>query len=218
MTTTPLETANTLALEGRFSQALAVLEQSRPTSALSGSWTVLRAELLERVGKFTQSLQLIDRFMKERGGSASERSACELTLGKIKWDQGETGPAIAHLQRAVALANKDNDLRRKCWANLSLLTCVADRTGRDAAAPIISEVRKDSIRLGDARIMSALHAFAAQMDAKRGLFRSALAQVRASRELLSAGPNLWLEALLEFTQSNIAVLRSEHAAALAARG
>jgi DNA-binding NtrC family response regulator len=62
--------------------------------------------------------------------------------------------------------------------------------------------------------MSALHAFAAQMDAKRGLFKSALAQVRASRELLVSRPNLWLEALLEYTQSNIAVLRSEHDIAL----
>ena len=129
-------------------------------------------------------------------------------------DEGETGPALAHLQRAVALASKDGNLRRKCWANLWLLTLVADRSGPDAAAPILSEIRKDVIQLGDARVMSALHAFAAQIDAKRGLFRSALAQVRASRDLLSAGPNLWLEALLEYTQSNIAVLRSEHDEAL----
>ena len=212
-TTSALDRAATLTLEGRFAQALAVLDQTRP-AAVSGPWTILRGELLERVGKFAQSKQLINGFLKGGRRSAGEQSACEFTLGKIKWDEGETGPALAHLQRAVALATKDGDLRRKCWANLWLLTLVADRSGPDAAAPILSEIRKDVIKLGDARVMSALHAFAAQMDAKRGLFRSALAQVRASRDLLTAGPNLWLEALLEYTQSNIAVLRSEHDAAL----
>src|SRR6185369_14023694 len=134
--------------------------------------------------------------------------------GKITWEEGDTESSQAHLQRAVALAAKANDLHRKCWANLWLLTLVADRTGPDAALPILSEIRSDVIKLGDSRLMSAFHAFAAQMDAKRGLFRSALLHVRASSELLRAAPNLWLEALLEYTQSNIAVLSSEHDAAL----
>src|SRR5262245_6820549 len=127
--TGPFDRATALALEGRFSQALAVLEQSRPTADILGPWTVLRADLLERVGKFSQAIQLIDRFMKDGRRSAGERSACEFTLGKIRCDQGEADLALGHLQRAVALAAKDNDFRRKCWANFWLLTLVADRSG-----------------------------------------------------------------------------------------
>jgi len=212
--TDTLDRATTLALEGRFSQALAILDENRPGPSLSGPWIALRGELLERVGRFTQSKVLLDEFLKAGRRSDSDRSSCEFTLGKISLNEGETELALAHFQRAVALASKANDLHRKCWANLWLLTLVSDRSGPDSAAPILSEIRKDAIQLGDAVVMSALHAFAAQMDAKRGLFKSALAQVRASSDLLAARPNLWLEAMLEYTQSNIAVLRSEHDLAL----
>src|SRR6185369_4655128 len=214
MSRTTLDSATSLTLEGRFTQALAVLNDSQATHGSLGAWSVLRADLLERVGKSSQARNLIGAILKSDRRTLSERSSCEFTLGKITWEEGDTESSQAHLQRAVALAAKANDLHRKCWANLWLLTLVADRTGPDAALPILSEIRSDVIKLGDSRLMSAFHAFAAQMDAKRGLFRSALLHVRASSELLRAAPNLWLEALLEYTQSNIAVLSSEHDAAL----
>jgi DNA-binding NtrC family response regulator/tetratricopeptide (TPR) repeat protein len=211
---TPFETASSLAAEGRFNEAFLLLDKNRPASGSTASWTVLRGELLERLGRFTQSKALLDTFLKSGRATFGELSSCEFTVGKIKWDEGETAPALVHLQRAVALAIKAGDLRQKCWANLWLLTLVADRSGPDAAVAILRDLRRDATKLGDARITSALHAFAAQVDAKRGLFRSALIHVKQSRELLAAAPNLWLEALLEYTMSNIFVLRSEHRTAL----
>ena len=110
--TNAFDRAATLTLEGRFAQALAVLDQSH-AAAPSGPWTVLRGELLERVGKFAQSEQLINAFLRGGRRSAGEQSASEFTLGRIRLDEGETGPALAHLQRAVALASKDGNLRQK---------------------------------------------------------------------------------------------------------
>jgi mono/diheme cytochrome c family protein len=120
----------------------------------------------------------------------------------------------AHIQRAVALANEVGDLPKKCWANLWLLVLIADRAGPNAAAPIITEVRKDAIRLGDAQILAALHLYAGQLDAKRGLLGTAAAHLRRCQEILYRGPNLWLDAQLHYTTANLAILRSDHKSAL----
>jgi transcriptional regulator with PAS, ATPase and Fis domain len=52
------------------------------------------------------------------------------------------------------------------------------------------------------------------MEAKRGLLRSARSHVRLGQQMLSRAPNLWIDAMLEITSANIAVMRSDYESAL----
>src|SRR5437763_15367342 len=73
--------------EGRYSEALADLE-SLPTNAPSESRTdVLRAELYERVGKLAQAKTLIEAIVRSHRATSTELSACELTRGRIEWEE-----------------------------------------------------------------------------------------------------------------------------------
>jgi tetratricopeptide (TPR) repeat protein len=132
-----LDVAVALNAEGRFIEAMAALERSHPDPNSRGARLVLRAELLERAGRFGQSRATIAQLNKSMGITAKEESSCEFVLGKIDSEEGATESALTHLQRAVSLASDAGDLRRKCWPNMSLLLAVSDSTGPEAAAPIL---------------------------------------------------------------------------------
>ena len=207
------ETATQLNDAGRFVEALQALNEKGGT--LSGSAReVLHAELLERVGRFSQARVILQKLIRQKDLSSGERSSCELVLGKIEWEEGLTESAIEHLQRSVQLASDAGDLRRRCWPNMLLLVSLSDRSGPDAVDPILNELRNDATKLGEPLILAALHSYTAQMEAKRGLFASALGHVQRSEQLLGSAPNRWIEAQLEFTRTNIAVLSADHQSAL----
>jgi tetratricopeptide (TPR) repeat protein len=201
--------------EGRFTEALRALndEQNGPTPR-NARTEVLRAELLERVGRFGQARAILQALGKNRLLSPGERSSCEFIIGKIDWEEGSTESAIAHLQRSVQLATDAGDLLLKCWPSLWLLVSLTDRSGPNAAAHLLNEIRNDATKLGEPRVLAALHSFTAQMDAKRGLFTSAHWHITRSEQILSSAPNLWIEAQLEFTKTNMAALTSDHRYAL----
>jgi DNA-binding NtrC family response regulator/tetratricopeptide (TPR) repeat protein len=209
-----LESVTQLNDEGRFSDALRALNDVAIQSAVHNEREVLRAELLERVGRFGSARGVLQTLMRANRLSASDRSSCEFVLGKIEWEEGLTESAIGHLQRSVQLATESRDLRRRCLPNMLLLVTLCDRSGPDAVAPILSELRNDATRLGEPRILAALHSFIGQMDAKRGLLTSSLWHVQRSQRILASAPNIWIEAQIEFTRTNIAVLVSDYRSAL----
>jgi DNA-binding NtrC family response regulator/tetratricopeptide (TPR) repeat protein len=209
-----LETVTQLNEAGRFIEALKALNELSATSASGSAREVLRAELLERVGRFSQARIILQMLMKRQDLDSAERSSCELVLGKIEWEEGLTESAIEHLQRSVQLASEAGDLRRRCWPNMLLLVSLSDRSGPDAVAPILNELRNDATKLGEPLILAALHSYTGQMDAKQGLFASALWHVQRSQQILESAPNRWIEAQLEFTRTNIAVLSADHDSAL----
>ena len=200
-----LDAAFTLNSEGRFIEALAALNDPDVDPRTTGTRS-LKAELLERTGRFGQSRAAVEQLRKSKGVTAKEQSSCEFVLGKIDWEEGATESALAHLQRAVSLASDAGDLRRKCWPNMSLLLAVSDSSGPNAAAPILSELRSDALRLGDPQVLVALHAAVAKTEAKRGLFDTAKTHLRLGQSLLLTTPNLWLEALVESTRATVALL------------
>jgi predicted amidohydrolase len=102
---------------------------------------VLRMELLERTGKSAQAQILAQRLIGLRDLGVANRSACELTLGLLAWDEGKTGEAIEHLQRAISFAISAKDLRRTCWAQLRLVILLADWSGPGAAIQLLADVR-----------------------------------------------------------------------------
>jgi hypothetical protein len=133
---------------GRFSEALALLDAGRPQRG-SLDADVLRAELLERTGNYTDSQRLARRLLAIRQLTPQNRSVCEFTLGMIEWDAGRTSDSIGHLQRAVALAEQCGDTERLCWAQLRLMVAVGSISGPEASAPLLSRLRANVTRLGD---------------------------------------------------------------------
>ena len=83
-----LDVAIQLNAKGRFTEALKALDDEEHGSASRGEREVLRAELLERVGRFGQARAVLQRLSKSRVLSAGERSSAEFVLGKIDWEEG----------------------------------------------------------------------------------------------------------------------------------
>src|SRR5712691_4331528 len=83
-----LEAATKLTAEGRFADALATLNEGTADRGSRGAYDVLRAELLERVGRFGQSRAVLADLTRSRGLTSGERSSCEFILGKIELEDG----------------------------------------------------------------------------------------------------------------------------------
>src|SRR5437660_4887667 len=114
---------------GRFGDALKLLDDVRVPLTHRQTADTLRAELLERVGNHGQSLALAERTLRIKDLAPSERSACELVIGRIRWESGDTDESITHLQRSLSIAKQCGNIERTCWAQLRLLIALADRNG-----------------------------------------------------------------------------------------
>jgi len=170
---------------------------------------MLRAELLERLGKHSQSEALLQKLVKAKSLTPQDKSAAEHIFGRIAIENRRIDTAITHFQRAVAIARKADDLVRACWSGLFLTLLVAERIGPDAAAPLLAQVRVDVIKLGDPVVSAGLHVYVGEMEAKRGLLQSAERHIRLAQAILSGSSNIWLESAAENTSLAIAVLRSD---------
>jgi tetratricopeptide (TPR) repeat protein len=209
-----LDELHKLVDEGRYSGALEQLESLSKRTLAQPDVDVLRAQLYARVGKVTQAKELLAALATNRSLTILDQSTCELTRGLIEWEEGATARSVAAMQRAIKLAVDGGDLRRKCWSQIWLAKHVADLSGPTAATSIIRDCRQDAIKLGDARVWAGLHGTCAVIDARRGLVGTASTHVRMGLALLSRAPNAWLEATLEFTHTNIAILQSDYDSAL----
>ena len=82
------ETVTQLNDAGRFIEALKALNEVSGTSLSGSAREVLHAELLERVGRFSQARIVLQKLIKRNDLGSGERSSCELVLGKIEWEEG----------------------------------------------------------------------------------------------------------------------------------
>jgi DNA-binding NtrC family response regulator/tetratricopeptide (TPR) repeat protein len=199
-------TAQQFEQEGRFIQALDVLERGPITRSDLRSAHVLRIQLLERVGKHAEARSMVASLLNSRDLVSRDRSACELVLARLDWDCAKVDSAIGLLQRSINHAKQGQDLVRTCWAQLRLLGMLRDQSGVDAASALFTELRANAIRLGEPRLLAALHIFVGQTEAQRGSFVSAHRHTRIGLELLDGAPNLWLEATAENINFGISVL------------
>jgi tetratricopeptide (TPR) repeat protein len=194
---------------GRFLQALQVLQQGPVRPAEKRTVDVLRAQLLERTGKYSSSRSLIDSLFRMKDLSHGDRSTCELVVARLDWDSADIDRAIFHLQRSIEAAKQSDELERICWPQLRLLWMLRDKAGVESTSALFAELRGNATKLGDATVLSALHVFLGQMEAQRGLFASARRHTRIGLQLLSGTPNLWLEATAENIHFGISVLLSD---------
>jgi len=205
----PLAEAKRLTLAGRFSDAFETLNAGPINRADAITAAVLKSELLERLGHHGQARTQAEDLVNSRRISAGERSACLLTLARVDIERGSFQSAITHLQRSIIVALAADEHERACWAQMRLLGLVSDRSGPDAAVPLLAELRRNAARAADPRIVAAVHLHVAQVDGKRSLLPSARRHVRLALEMLNGNPNVWLEAVAENIEVAIAIMRSD---------
>src|SRR5262245_21018674 len=99
------ELAARLKRDGRFAEALAAL----PTSNISAQSEVLRAELLERLGRYGESRSIAERLLKGHRIEHRDRSTCHIVVGRANWNEGRVDAALEHFQRAVTVAQDSSD-------------------------------------------------------------------------------------------------------------
>jgi tetratricopeptide (TPR) repeat protein len=181
---------------------------------------VRRIELLERLGRHDQCRSIAGRLFESKQLTNSQRATCHYVVGSLLLEQGDTEGAAAHLQRSISHARQTEDLELLCNVQIKQLGLVSDLSGPDAATPVLSELRLNAIRLGDPFVTAGVHTFVAQMDASRGLFRSAERHHRLADALVVKNPNPWLTAHSYNIKLAICILESdiENGQTYAARG
>ena len=199
---------------GQFLDALKALDAGQIERPDRTESEVLRAELLERIGQHAISRERAEDLLRSRKLTAGERSACNLILARADTVDGRFDSAIAHLQRAVSVAQTSGDYERACWAQLRLLVLLSEHSGPDAVVPLLAELRTNATRTGNPVIVAALHVFVAQVEAKRSLISSARRHLRIALGILQRSPNAWLEAMAKQIETAIAIMRAEFQLAL----
>ncbi len=203
----PLDHVAALTRTGRFLDAFRELELCKSSNKTAAN--IRRVEILERLGKLDECRTLTNRLFDSKQLTSTQRATCHYVAGSLLLEQGDTEAATRHLQRAVSLARQSDDLELLCNVQLKFLGLVADLSGPDAAAPILSELRRNTIRLGNPYATAGVHVFVAQMEASRGLFLSAHRHLRIATGLTSSFQSPWLEAHSENIKLAICVLQSD---------
>jgi hypothetical protein len=160
-----LATVKDLVRNGRFIEALTALREPTSSRKSPTAVDVQRVALLERVGRYGESRQLVAQLLRTKELSDVDRSICEYAIGLIEWDEGNTNGAIEHVQRSLLLAKRADNLERVCWSQLRLWMMFGNRSDVDTAAPILADLRANSIRLG-IRNVRAVHVLVAEIEAK----------------------------------------------------
>ena len=206
-----LDAIEDLVRAGRFGAALTALEPLAVRPNVRASLNVLQAEILERLGRLSQSKAIAERLLKSQSLTLGDRSSCESVPALVEADRdGETGKALQHMQRALLLAESSKDLRRICWCQLRLMITLADVSGHQALAPLLADARINVMKLGDSTVSAALHIFLGEMEAKRGLIRNAVRHSRLGQDLLIHDTNVWLDGRAENTLVAVAIMLSDY--------
>jgi DNA-binding NtrC family response regulator len=195
---------------GHFRQALSDLKQSwSEWNAQPVTRDVILAELLQRTGDFAEAMRIAQRCGSVRGVSPELQARCEIVIGSVLRDRGDTTAAIDHLRKAIAIATTAKLREQLCWAELRLFLALSEGPGLDSAVALVPSLRRDVSRLGDPLTSSALHLFVARIETKRGSLSNAQEHVRIGRSLLSLQQNSWLESTAAIDAACLAYLFSD---------
>jgi DNA-binding NtrC family response regulator/tetratricopeptide (TPR) repeat protein len=193
---------------GRYLDALRALDHAASCDLDQLSTRIMKADLLEMVGHPSQAISIAERALKSTRLSPSDRARCLFIISKVLFEDGKTDDALSQLQRAAALSQKASDLELLCWILNKMMIVVAERSGPGAAAPILSEIRKTTTRLGDPQMAALAHMYLGEMEGKRGRAESAQRHASLGQSLLGESPNCWIEAFAENIHLASCVLRS----------
>jgi len=209
-----LEHALQLERSGHFILAFSELEHVSLSGDRKTNAMILKADLLERLGRHAQSRAIAMSLLSSRNASARSRARCECILGKLDREKGAIHQAIERFQKAAMFADETGDLECLCWAHLFLMLIVPQRAGPEAATHLVSRARARATKLGQPHMTATLHMFVSQMEVYRGLLDSGDRHAALALELIQELPNLWIEALSLNTRFAVAILTSDYDRAL----
>src|SRR2546427_3544830 len=204
-----LGSAGQLAREGKFSEALTRLDGQHFDAERRTAAELLRAELLEHLGEHQKARSILQRFLRTRELTDSERSLCYYISGRLLAEQNLYESAVEHLQKSAVLALRIKDYERAAWAQYKLLAIVADTSGWDSVAPLVTELRNNAARSGNPQLMAAVHLSLAEAEAKIGHVAQARRHIVLATDVLSGSPNVWLQAIQEHIDANVAIFVSD---------
>jgi hypothetical protein len=193
--------------QGRCSQALKLLEQQAGTTSTAAA--CLRAEILAQTGRHQQARVLAENLLESCELNSGERSICEYVIATSLIERGEIDNGVRRLQHAAILARRAGNLRQLFWCQLKLFAVLPERAGREAAMPLLAELRLTTTRLADVTFTAALHSYFAEFEAKCGLYEIARRHNNISRRLVPAESNIWLQAFVDNMTFALHLLRSE---------
>jgi DNA-binding NtrC family response regulator/tetratricopeptide (TPR) repeat protein len=90
-----------------------------------------------------------------------------------------------------------------------LLVSVSGFADDSVAAPLLRDVRRNILQLGDPVVSAALHVLVGEIEAKRGLVASATRHTRIGQNLLEKNYNVWLDAVAENNRAAISIMISD---------
>lgn len=201
--------------EGHYLKALQTIDESATNATSRLASEIQRAYLLERVGRYAESRAVLNTVSRSRVLTATQRSVCEHTLGKIDWEEGDRRSALAHLTQAVHFAERSADLNERVWPQMSLLLATSHTSSTSETNELLSRLRSGVLRLGDPRTLAALHETLGRIEGKRGLVRNAKSHFRRAQQLLDTAPNVYLQALVELEVGVLAGLELDVESAIA---
>jgi transcriptional regulator with PAS, ATPase and Fis domain len=180
------------------------MEQSEHGRASFVDSGLIRLALFERTGQYARGYALAGD-LSRHGLGTIQRSKLDYAVGLMKWDDGLLDEAIDHLQRSVLLAKRTDDREHLSWAQLRLWNMFANGRNLEASTSALTEAHRSILKSGDVTTLAAFRIFVGQVDAKRGLLRTATLHTNAGLDLLRNQPNIWLQALAENTRLALAI-------------
>src|SRR5262249_43274938 len=156
--------AKSVAAEGRFTDALRILENGRIRGIDKTAADVLRAEMLQQVGRVGAARTLINGILKSKHLTPHDLSLCHFVLGRIATGDGLWDAARVHLQKSASIALTAGDYERAAWAQARLLLLVADSSTPDAVGPLLTELRASAARSASPAALAVTHLLLGEME------------------------------------------------------
>ena len=196
---------------GRFAAALQRTEEVEAgiTNAELPVYRVVKAEMLRAIGRGTEAEELAEKTLLACDLEASLCSRCHVVLGGAHYERGHLSEALRHLHRGVRLAEESQDTEQICWAQLNLISTLADVSTPEAVVSLAKAAQRNTARSGDPRIAASLHICIGRLEAKRGSVQSATHHVTLASSILRRHPNIWLEGVLQLDICGIEQIRNQ---------
>src|SRR5438093_1591031 len=110
-----LERVKELSVAGRFREAFAVLEKGVLAYGSPHAVEIIKADLLEQLGRYGQARMLASRLLRSKTLSPSERGTCEFVLARIDREDGDLQSSLGRLQQSINLALQGQQTDQACW-------------------------------------------------------------------------------------------------------
>ena len=121
---------------------------------------------------------------------------------------------LTGVKGALEAATEAGDLQTEARVRASYVHALLQWVGTEAAAVEIPKLRQIAVHAGDGPSVIALHTLVAEISARKGLVKSALASIEISQDLLSRFENAWQRGRLSIVSAGVSLLQADYDSAL----